>query len=165
MGYQESVERANAGGQAWFASVLGWSRMAEGRLATAARYFGEVAALFAGLSHPGQRWGLGGVALAAGQMGDQATAGLAALAELDAVAPTPVQLMDVEIHRGRAWVAVAGGDLVTARAESVARRGAGRRAGAVRRGAAAAHDLVRLGQDRSGGGAARASWPSGSTAT
>ncbi len=148
VGYQESVERANAGGQAWFASVLGWARLSEGRLATAARYFAEVAALFNGLSHPGQRWGLGGLALAAGQMGDR-DAGLAALAELDAVAPTPVQLMDVELHRGRAWVAVATGDLVTARSELWRGVELADERGQFALGAAAAHDLVRLGEDRS----------------
>ncbi len=147
IGYQQSVERANAGGQAWFASVLGWVRMAEGRLATAARYFGEVAALFAELSHPGQRWGLGGLALAVGQMGDR-PAGLAALAELDAVPPTPVQLMDVELHRGRAWVAVSQGDLVTARAELWRGVELADDRGQYALGAAAAHDLIRLGEDR-----------------
>ncbi len=146
-GYQQSVEQSNAGGQAWFASMLAKVRMTEGQLATAARYFGEVAALFAGLTHPGQRWGLGGLALVAGQMGDR-QAGMDALAELEAVAPTPVQLMDVELHRGRAWVAVSNGDLVTARAELWHAVAMADERGQFALGAAAAHDLIRLGRDR-----------------
>jgi DNA-binding CsgD family transcriptional regulator len=147
IGYQQSVERSIPGGQAWFASVLGGVRMSEGRLATAARYFGEVATRFGSLGHPGQRWGLGGLALAAGQMGDR-QAGLAALAELDAVAPTPVQLMDVELHRGRAWVSVSVGDLVSARAELWRGVEMADERGQYALGAAAAHDLVRLGEGR-----------------
>jgi DNA-binding CsgD family transcriptional regulator/tetratricopeptide (TPR) repeat protein len=147
VGYQQSVERAIPGGQAWFASVLGWIRLAEGRLSTAAHFFGEVATQFGLLNHPGQRWGLSGLALASGQMGDR-EAGIAALVELDAVAPTPVRLMDVELHRARAWVAVSQGDLVTAQAELWAGVEMADDRGQYALGAAAAHDLLRVGVGR-----------------
>ena len=147
IGYQQSVERAIPGGQAWFASVLGWIRLAEGRLSTAAHFFGEVATQFGLLNHPGQRWGLAGLALASGQMGDR-VGGAAALVELDALAPTPVRLMDVEMHRGRAWVAVSLGDLVTAQAELWQGVAMADDRGQYALGAAAAHDLLRLGVGR-----------------
>ena len=72
-GYDISVERGNRDGQAWFASVLGRVCMVQGRLQLAAHLFREVSSLFRDLGHPGQRWGLGGLALAAGQMGDRTT--------------------------------------------------------------------------------------------
>ena len=70
--------------------------------------------LFAQLNHPGQRWGLAGIALAAGQMGDRAT-GDAAVAELLAMPVPSVRLMDVNVLRGQAWADVAAGDLAGAR--------------------------------------------------
>jgi len=143
-GYALSLERANPDGQAWFASALGRVLLAQGRLTTATHYFREVTTLFGDLTHPGQRWGLGGLALAAGQMGDVAT-GEAALAELDALAPSPVRLMDVEIHRGRAWVAVARGDLTKASDELWAAAELAESWGQYATGTAALHDLVRLG--------------------
>ena len=142
-GYSLSVERANPDGQAWFASVLGRVCMVQGRLETAARMFREVAALFGELGHPGQRWGLGGLALAAGQMGDQAV-GEAAVAELDALDPSPIRLMDVEIHRGRAWVALTRGDLTEARAQLWQGVELAESWGQYAIGTGALHDLVRL---------------------
>ncbi|MGZ4759677.1 MAG: helix-turn-helix transcriptional regulator, partial [Acidimicrobiales bacterium] len=142
-GYALSVERANPDGQAWFASVLGRVCMVQGRLETAAHLFREVTALFGELGHPGQRWGLGGLALAAGQMGDRA-AGVAAIAELDALAPSPVRLMDVEIHRGRAWVATVAGNLSDARAELWQAVDLAEHWGQFAIGTAALHDLARL---------------------
>ena len=68
--YDITVERQNVDGQAWFAAILGWIRCAEGRLVSAGHLFQESASCFERLGHPGQRWGLGGMALAAGQMGD-----------------------------------------------------------------------------------------------
>ncbi len=143
-GYALSLERANSDGQAWFASILGRVRMSQGRLATAAYLFREVAALFGGLGHPGQRWGLGGLALAVGQMNDR-QAGRAAIAELDSIGPTLVQLMDVDIHRGRAWVAVAEGDLAGAHAQLWSAVDLAENWGQFATGSAALHDLVRLG--------------------
>jgi DNA-binding CsgD family transcriptional regulator len=143
-GYSHSLERANSDGQAWFASILGRVRLTQGRLETAAHLFREVSALFGELGHPGQRWGLGGLALAAGQMGDR-HAGHAAIAELDSIGPNPVRLMDVDIHRGRAWVAVADGDLAGAHATLWAAVDLAEGWGQFATGSAALHDLVRLG--------------------
>jgi DNA-binding CsgD family transcriptional regulator len=144
--YEAALERSNSDGQAWFASILGLVRCIEGQLETSARFFREAATRFEALGHPGQRWGLGGVALAAGQMGDQA-ASAAAIAELDAMSETPMVMMDVGVMRGRAWATLASGNLSGARAglqEAVARAESwGQFAGA----AAALHDLLRLGTD------------------
>ena len=68
-GYQVSVEKNNADGQAWFASILGpstWIRAARSRppICAAKR------PLFGTLNHPGRRWGLGGIALAGASVGD-----------------------------------------------------------------------------------------------
>jgi DNA-binding CsgD family transcriptional regulator/tetratricopeptide (TPR) repeat protein len=112
--YEVAVERRIYDGQAWLASVLGTIRLAEGRLQSAVNLFREVAGLFARLKHPGQRWGLGGIALAAGQMGDPTTSA-AAISELAGLAVPPVRIMDVSILRGRAWADVANRDLGAAK--------------------------------------------------
>ncbi len=142
--YEVTIERRNTDGQAWFASVLGLIRCAEGRLVTAGHHFHEAASCFERLGHPGQRWCLGGMALAAGQMGD-APGAATALARLGDLPPTTMTMMDVGIRRGRAWASVAAGRLTEAGEEL---RGAvamaeswGQLAGA----AAALHDLLRLG--------------------
>lgn len=143
-GYQLAVEHRNVDGQAWFASVLGLVRCAEGRLATAAKLYREVTLWFEQLHHEGRRWGLGGLALAAGQMGDGATAA-AAVAELDRLAPTSLLLMDVTIGRGRAWAAAASGDRKAARAELWRMESLGRGWGQWGPTSAVLHDLLRLG--------------------
>jgi DNA-binding CsgD family transcriptional regulator len=142
--YETTIERRNPDGQAWFASILGLIRCAEGRLVTAGHFFREAASCYERLGHPGQRWSLGGLALAAGQMGD-ALAAEAAIARLDDLPPTTMTIMDVGIRRGRAWASVAAGRLTQAAEEL---QGAvdmaeswGQWAGA----AAASHDLLRLG--------------------
>ncbi len=143
-GYQVAVERQNVDGQAWFASMLGLVRFAQGRVATAAHLFREVAALFGQLGHPGHRWGLGGLALAAAHQGDLRTAE-AALGELAKTPPTAVRLQDVAIMRGRAWTALAAGQGTKGRRllwEAVEQAEAwGQRATA----AEALHDIVRTG--------------------
>jgi len=148
-GYAASVERAHPDGQAWFSAILGMTLLTEGRLDSAAHLFAETAAAFGELGHPARRWGLGGVALATGQSGD-GEAAAAAVRELDAEPPTAFHLMDAHLERGRAWAAVAGGDLATARAllRSAAARAMalGERTSA----AAAFHDLVRIGRSREG---------------
>ncbi|MDQ1361183.1 MAG: hypothetical protein QOJ44_1560, partial [Acidimicrobiaceae bacterium] len=146
--YEIAVERKNAGGQAWFASILAFVRLADGRLATAVRLFRESAGVFRELHHPGQRWGLGGIALAAGQLGDR-EASMSALAELDAVGPASMQLMDVHIWRGRAWGALAAGSPLRARAHLRHAVELGMDWGQLAAAAAALHDLVRIGDSAS----------------
>jgi len=143
-GHEGSIERRNRDGQGWFASILGFTLLNQGRLADADHYFRETAASFHDLGHPASRWGFGGMALAAGQRGD-ANAAAAAIAELDAVAPACVRLVDVHVERGRAWAAVAAGDLPTARATLWSAVDLAEGWGQLGTMAAALHDLVRIG--------------------
>jgi len=143
-GYEVAVEKNNVDGQAWFASILGLAYLAQGRSVSSRNMFREAATLFGSLNHPGQRWGLGGIALASGQLGDYET-GAAAIHALDELEPTAVHLQDVGILRGRAWTAMSRGELTTARNllwEAVERAEHwGQHATA----AEALHDLVRTG--------------------
>jgi DNA-binding CsgD family transcriptional regulator len=142
--YQQAVEQGPSAGRAWVAGVLARICLLQGRVATAAHLFREVATLFSSLGHPGQRWGLGGVALAVGQQGD-ADAGTAAISDLDKVPLAAVQVMDVEILRGRAWVSLARRDLVGAKKELWAATSLAHGWGQFASEAAALHDLVRIG--------------------
>jgi len=142
--YALSVETRNTDGQAWFASVLGLIRLTEGRLETAAKLFREAAVVFARLGHDGERWGLGGLALAAGQLGDAASAN-EALAALERRGGSPFSMMDVSIERGRGWAAVASGDLVAAEAAFWAAANRGIELGQLSPACAALHDLLRIG--------------------
>jgi DNA-binding CsgD family transcriptional regulator len=143
-GYQASVERNNADGQAWFASILGLVYLDQGRPVSAINMCREVATLFGRLNHPGRRWGLAGIALAAAQLGDS-DVGTAALAELDDMDPVAVHLQEGYVIRGRAWTAMARGELTVARDllwEAVALATSWGQFGAA---AQALHDLVRMG--------------------
>jgi DNA-binding CsgD family transcriptional regulator len=142
--YDLTVERRNIDGQAWFGAVLGLIRCAQGQLVTAGHLFRESASCFERLGHPGQRWGLGGMALAAGQMGD-AVGCATALARLDALPPTTLTMMDVGVMRGRAWGAVASGDLTRARQELGRAVALAESWGQFAAAAGALHDLLRLG--------------------
>ncbi|HEX4220020.1 MAG TPA: LuxR C-terminal-related transcriptional regulator, partial [Acidimicrobiales bacterium] len=143
-GYQVSVEKNNADGQAWFAAVLGLTYLDQGRPISAGTMFREAATLFGSLGHPGRRWGLAGIALAGAMVGD-GDIGSAALAELDAMAPVAVHLQEVNVLRSRAWTALCRGERTKARdrlweAVALADRW-GQRAASVQ----ALHDLVRMG--------------------
>lgn len=146
-GYQVATERRNTDGQAWLASVLGLVLCTEGRLEQATHYFVEAAVGFEALGHPGRRWALGGVALAAGQMGD-ADAASAALHQMDAMAPSAVHMMDVAVGRGRAWALAAAGDMAAARRHLWAAVELAASWGQLAEQAAALHDLMRLGEGR-----------------
>jgi DNA-binding CsgD family transcriptional regulator/tetratricopeptide (TPR) repeat protein len=148
-GYATSIELKVARGQAWFATTLARVFLCQGRLGAASHLFRETTALFAEDGHPGERWGLGGLALAAGQLGDRATADWA-IAALDATLPTPVRMMDVELCRGRAWAAVAWGDLSAAGARLWEAVELAERWGQRGTAAAALHDLVRIGNADAG---------------
>jgi DNA-binding CsgD family transcriptional regulator len=144
--YEVAVERGIVDGQAWLGSVLGIIRLMQGRLVRSVNHFREVSGLFAQLNHPGQRWGLAGIALAAGQMGDRASCE-AAVSELAAMPLHSVRLMDVNVLRGQAWAHVTAGDLTTAHEalwEATHLAGKwGQQAGA----ADALFDLVRIGEN------------------
>ena len=145
-GYATSIELRVARGQAWFASALARVFLCQGRLGAASHLFREMVALFSEDGHPGERWGLGGIALAAGQLGDRTTADWAVTA-LDATAPTPVRMLDVDLLRGRAWASVAWGDLSRANALLWDAVELAERWGQRGQAASALHDLVRVGDD------------------
>jgi DNA-binding CsgD family transcriptional regulator len=143
-GYRVSVEKNNADGQAWFASVLGLIYLDQGRPVSAINMFREVATLFGRLNHPGRRWGLAGIAYAGALLGDS-DVGTAALAELDDMAPVAVHLQEGYIIRGRAWTAMVRGELTVGRQllwEAVELANSWGQFGAA---AQALHDLVRTG--------------------
>jgi DNA-binding CsgD family transcriptional regulator/tetratricopeptide (TPR) repeat protein len=142
--YQHTVEHGPIAGRAWVAGVLARICMLQGRLATAAHLFREVATLFSSLGHPGQRWGLGGLAVAVGQQRD-ADAGAAAIEELDRIPVASVRVMDVEILRGRGWVSLSRRDLAGAKKEFWAATELAHRWGQYASEAASLHDLVRIG--------------------
>lgn len=144
-GYVASVERHNIDGQAWFACVLGLTLLTQGKVASATHLFRETASAFHELGHPGYRWGLGGMALASGQCGDRDTA-LSAIADLDVLEPSPFRLMDVHVGRGRAWAAVAAGDIPSARSTLAGAVELALSWGQLGSAAAALHDLVRIGE-------------------
>jgi DNA-binding CsgD family transcriptional regulator len=143
-GYQVSVQKGNADGQAWFASILGSVLLAQGRPVSATNMFRETATLFGTLNHPGRRWGLGGIALAGGHLGND-TVGTAALAELDEMAPTAVRLQETGIMRGRAWTALVRGEVTAARDMLWGAVAQAERWGQYSAAAEALHDLVRIG--------------------
>ena len=145
VGYEVAVERGIVDGQAWLGSVLGIIRLMQGQLVRAVNLFREVSGLFAQLNHPGQRWGLAGIALAAGQMGDRAT-GDAAVAELVAMPLPSVRLMDVNVLRGQAWAHVATGDLAGAREALWEAKHLALKWGQLAGAADALFDLVRIGE-------------------
>ncbi len=143
-----AYDAATSGGdrrsQAWLTVMLARANLLAGRLLDAARWGRESALVFGELRHAGSRWGLGMLALAAGQAGDASTAA-AAVEDLDAEPATPIALMDADLERGRAWALVAAGQHSAAAAAlaSTAQRACS--SGQYTLGSAAWHDLARLG--------------------
>lgn len=114
VGYAAALERGEPAAQAWFAMVGARSAMVRGRPRTAAAMFQESAALFADIGEPGpQRWAIAGRALSLALLDDRDGVD-AVLADLDAVT-SPMELMESEITRARAWARAAGGDVAGAR--------------------------------------------------
>jgi DNA-binding CsgD family transcriptional regulator/tetratricopeptide (TPR) repeat protein len=144
LGHSASVDRRNRDGQGWFAAILGLALLNEGQLVDSDSYFREAATVFQDLGHPARRWGLGGMALAAGQQGDAARAG-AAIRELDDIPAGAVGMMNIHVERGRAWAAIAAGDLPAARSTLWSAVALAERWGQLSSAAAALHDLVRIG--------------------
>jgi DNA-binding CsgD family transcriptional regulator/tetratricopeptide (TPR) repeat protein len=144
--YQRALHGGHPSDIAWLGSFFAVVLVTQGHLQTAEPMLREASALFGEMGHPGERWGLAGVALAAGQMG-QASVAANAVASLEAVNPSAWAMMDVYEYRGRAWAAVAAGDLAAARTTlwnvvTFATQG-GQWASV----AAALHDLVRIDED------------------
>jgi DNA-binding NarL/FixJ family response regulator len=142
--YDGAVALGDRHGQAWLSVILSRSEMLRGRLVEAVRRSREAALVFGELRHPGTRWGFGGVALAAGQMGD-ATAASTAVEDLDAEPATPLAVMDVEVERGRAWALVAAGRPSAGRDVLSAAARRARSLGQFGLELGALHDLARLG--------------------
>jgi len=144
IGYEVSAERQLHDGQAWFSVILGRVCLHQGRVVSAARWFREAAILYGDYNHAGARWGYGGLAHSLALAGDLDGAD-AALADLDAEAPTPLRMMDPEIERGRACVLALHGQHTLAR--DILRHAAADSASTGRFAleAAALHDLARLG--------------------
>jgi DNA-binding CsgD family transcriptional regulator/tetratricopeptide (TPR) repeat protein len=143
-GYDAAAGVRRSAGQAWFSMILGTTSLTAGRLATAARWFREGAAIFGELGHHGHRWSLGGLGMACGMLGDSDGA-KAVLVELDAAGPSEVLLSEPEVLRGRGWAELALGETVAARrwlaeAAEVARRTSQRHLELV-----SWHDVVRAG--------------------
>jgi DNA-binding CsgD family transcriptional regulator len=145
VGYDISVGGRNAIGRAWCALLRGRLALVTGQLGAASRWFREGAAAFADLAQDGpRRWCVAGLALAAGQRADHTAAGRA-LAELDAIGPNCMQMMEPDVVRARAWEAAARPDPPGARRLLVEAAALAESSGTLALAAAAWHDLARLG--------------------
>jgi DNA-binding CsgD family transcriptional regulator len=113
-GYEGAAAMGHRNGQAYFAIALARGHLVRGEVVSSARYAREAALLYGEFNHPGSRWGFGALALALAHAGDVARAE-EALSDLDAEPDTPVEMMDPDIDRARAWVVAARGELPRAR--------------------------------------------------
>jgi DNA-binding NarL/FixJ family response regulator len=140
--YDRALRLHSRTGQAWVALLRGRMALLTGQLGRAEDAFAEGVAIGAQIGQLAlRRWCAAGIALAAAQRGD-ADRAAAAIAELDALDPTDLDLLVSEELRARAWTAWLRGHPV--RAQELLREAAGRAAG-VALAAAAWHDLARLG--------------------
>lgn len=143
--YDASITVRSVIGQAWSALLFGRISLLEGRLAAAARWFTEGAVLYRELDEVGpMRWCIAGRVLAAAMSGDASLAA-SVLAELDRSPPTPMQMMEPDVDRARAWADVVGGDLRAARGRLTQAAATAGGVGAFALEAGAWHDLARLG--------------------
>jgi DNA-binding CsgD family transcriptional regulator len=145
LGYDASLDIGAPQGQAWFASILARIELHRGRAESAARWGHESGLVFREVRHPSARWGFGAMACARAMVGDREGAA-AAYAEIDAEPPTPVQVFDPEIARGRAWMAAHSGERSEARAILRVAGETAEAGGAYAIAAGAFHDLARLGE-------------------
>jgi DNA-binding CsgD family transcriptional regulator len=142
--YQAAAGVGSVSGMAWGSMLLGRTALLRGHLRTASAAFNEGAALFADANETGiVRWCLAGVSLTAAWRGRVEEAE-AALVALDAVGPTEVRMMDIEIERARAWSAAAAGDETGARQQLLDAALTQAELGAHGMSLAALHDLARL---------------------
>ena len=147
LGYDGAIQVGSPHGQAWFASILGRIELHRGRAASAVRWSREAGVVWRELRHPAARWGFGALACALALAGDLDDAD-DAFVELDAEPPTPVQLFDPEIARGRAWLAAQRGEHSRAREILTSAADRAESDGALAIAAGAVHDLARLGEER-----------------
>jgi DNA-binding CsgD family transcriptional regulator len=143
--YQLALERGDRDGRAWMGCMVGLALLAQGNLCAAEPVLREASAVFAEMGHPGERWGLGCLALVAGQMG---RAPVASAAAMEAIAPSAWKMMDVYEYRGRAWTYVANGELTLAATTLWRLVNLATEVGQLSTVASALHDLVRIGEDR-----------------
>lgn len=107
MSYEWSLAGGHAIGQGWFALLLGRSAQTGGRIEEAVSRFRESALAFRDLRDHGiRRWALAGLAQASATLGRAADASMA-LDELDTAPRTAVHILEAEVIRARAWLAVA----------------------------------------------------------
>ena len=147
LGYDGAVEIGAPHGQAWFATILGRIELHRGRAASAALWSREGGVVWRELRHAAARWGFGALASAQALTGDLDRAE-ATFAELDAEPPTPVQVFDPEIDRGRASIAAQRGERTRACEILVQAADRAEAGGAFGIAAGALHDLARLGEVR-----------------
>jgi DNA-binding CsgD family transcriptional regulator len=144
-GYRVSTEAHDTAGQAFNALVLGRVLATRGLATSALRWFRESMVLFDSVGHRGPaRWAVGGVALAAVMRGDHATA-VHAIERLDSGASHAATMLDADIARARAWLAVAVADPTAARVVLDQARHICRESGLGALEVAISHDIVRLG--------------------
>jgi DNA-binding CsgD family transcriptional regulator len=142
--YEAAIERREQAAQAWFALMLGRIGLVAGLLRQADRWFVEGNALYRELGHDGpRRWCLAGRVLAAAYANDVAAIDKP-FAELESLT-SPMQMMETDVLRARAWRAQVCGDPAGARALLWQAAELGLERGACTLAASALHDLVRLG--------------------
>jgi DNA-binding CsgD family transcriptional regulator/tetratricopeptide (TPR) repeat protein len=145
-GYDAAAGVRRSAGQAWFSMILGTTSLTAGRLATAARWFREGAAIFGELGHHGHRWSLGGLGMACGMLGD-ADGAKGVLAELESAGPSQVLLSEPEVLRGRGWAELALGHAAESRAAFLEAVEVSRRTAQRHLELTSLHDLVRAGAE------------------
>jgi DNA-binding CsgD family transcriptional regulator len=107
MSYEWSLASGHAIGQGWFSLLLARSAQTGGRLEESARRYRESSLVFRDLRDHGiRRWALAGLAQVTATLGREAEASMV-LDELDTAPKTAVHLLEAEVMRARAWVAVA----------------------------------------------------------
>lgn len=147
-GYRASELAHDTAGQAFNALVLGRALLARGRAASALRWLREAMVLFDAIGHRGPaRWAVGGVAHAAVVRGELDTA-RQAIERLDGGAPHPAVMLDADIARANAWLAVASPDPKAARDGLWSAAEACRERNQLALETVLLHDLARLGSAR-----------------
>jgi DNA-binding CsgD family transcriptional regulator len=146
--YEKAVEQGSIEAQAFFSACLAGTALAEGRVATAARFARESAGGFRELSwFVFVRMALSMLAHAVALQGDAGKA-QAVLAEIDTLGVSPADYYGPEVLRARAWMEVVGGGLGKAQARLEEAAAMARSGGAWVLESAVLHDLARLGRAR-----------------
>jgi DNA-binding CsgD family transcriptional regulator len=144
-GYDSTIEQRSLEGQAWFAYVRGRVERLAGDPSAAATAFAEGAVRFSELARTGlERWCVAAQAWCRAELGDSEAAQLL-IDQLGARSELDLGLMEPDLRRARAWVAVSKGDLASAREHLEAAGRSGERSGSGALAIGAAHDLARIG--------------------